>query len=91
MGLKPWEYIRLSEYDYYLLCIGQKDIDQKALQHLRKLCWITLCGYADPATRPANEQAWWPLDNDPAYVPINKKKVIKLHNKIMSLVFNNGK
>lgn len=87
MGIRPWEFIRLSEVDYYTFCLGQKDIDQKELQHLRKLCWTMICGYADPATRPANESTWWPLQGDPKPIPINRKKVIKLHNNIMTMKF----
>jgi hypothetical protein len=44
-------------------------------------------GYADPKKLPANERTWWPLKNDPVIRAIPKAKIIKLHQKFMSLKF----
>lgn len=87
MNLKPWEYIRLTESEYFILCIGQKNVDLKETSYVRKLAWTMVCGYADPKKLPANEYMYWPLENDPKPKPINKKKVLKLHNLFMGTKF----
>lgn len=79
----------MTEREYVIYSIGRRNHFLRELQYIRKLCWTMVCGYADPVKLPPNERTWWPLENDPLAKPLNRKKVIKLHNKIMQLKFEN--
>lgn len=77
MGLSLTDYYKMTYGQYQAACEGylfrlnrQEDID-------RRIAWVILKGWANPAQLPANYKVFWPLPID----DIATKKVARRRGK----------
>jgi len=88
--LKPWEFSRLSNKDYVILCIGHKNKLKRQEYRDRALQYAIVSGYADPKHLPKIE-VYWPIEGEPKRkIRIPSKERIMELNKLFKNFGKNG-